>query len=209
MNARYLMTGIVLVAVVAGGVFWAKKKIPVEDLTRVAPGETKIKGAAHPRVQIVEYSDFQCPACQKAAPMIAKVMQAHSSEVQIVFRHFPLPGHQWSGIAHQAAECANRSGKFWEYHDRLYAEQAVWSKTFNPTENFLEYAKDLGLNLDSFAVCLTDEGVRRDIMHEKARGEGLKIDSTPTFFVNGERLVGPADFEKKAESIIQKALNPS
>ena len=127
-------------------------------------------------------------------------------QIRLAYRHFPLPGHRWSALAHQAAECAHRQGRFWEYHDRLYAEQTQWSLSLDPTETFLRYAGDLGLDLDAFAVCLGDAGVGREILLEKNEGERLKITATPTFFIRRERVVGPRELEMKGEALIRTML---
>lgn len=204
-NGRYAVVGIVLAGVIAGGIGVYKKMHPAATQIRVLAADYKTKGPSGAPVQIVEYSDFQCPACKTAQPAVGGILAAYPDKVQFVFRHFPLPGHRFSGIAHAAAQCAAQQGRFWEYHDRLYDQQEQWSKS-DPSETFLVYARDLGLNLDTFASCLTGESVRREILLEKSRGEAMKITATPTFFINGERLVGPLEFKTRAEGVIRKAL---
>ena len=206
MNIRYLLIGVVLTAGIAGGIFLMKKNQPVMPGVQATVPETKLRGAANAKVQIIEYSDFQCPACQKAEAPIQRVLSTYPNDVQLVFRHFPLPGHLWSGVAHQAAECANEAGRFWDYHDRLYAEQSKWSGTVNPTETFLTYARDMGFNLHKFAACLSDQTITRRIIDEKQKGNSLKVSSTPTFVIQGERLVGPVEFDTKAEVVIRRLL---
>lgn len=206
MNGRSLGVGAALIVLIAGGVFVFKKMNPVSQLGRVSGEHQKVKGAADAPVQMVEYSDFQCPACKSAQATIGRLLSQYPTQTQLVFRHFPLPGHQWSMFAHQAAECANKEGKFWPYHDRLFAGQDGWSKSQNPAEVFLTYAKDSGVNLEAFAACLSDEAVKKSILEEKSKGEDLKITATPTFFINGERIVGPMEMASKGENAVRKAL---
>jgi len=205
MNSRFFFAGLILVAALAGSVFLLKKFSPLGQVAFTSL-ESKAKGPAGARVEIVEYSDFQCPACQKVQAVLAKILAQYPADVRLIYRHFPLPGHLWSSLAHQAAECAHRAGKFWGYHDRLYAEQSKWSTPANPAETFLQYARDLGLDLDAFGTCLADETIRKIVQDEKLRGEGLKITATPTFFINGRRIVGPVDMEKTGEAAVRRAL---
>ncbi len=207
MNGRYVVAGILLVGLLAGGVVWmrySKYKAPLPPAAQAH--ETKVKGPAQAKIQIVEYSDFQCPACQRAQQALNQLLQSYPDQIQLSFYHFPLPNHAWSGVAHQAAECAHQMGQFWPYHDRLYGEQAKWSGPSDPTETFLRYAQDLGLPLDPFASCLADPKIKRKILAEKARGESLEVKSTPTFLINGERVVGPIDLEVKGDALIRKLL---
>ncbi len=206
MNSRYLLAGAGLVLFIVFAVFALRQLHPMGALAPAHAPAIKTKGPSNAPVELVEYSDFQCPACRSAQEGLKKILQEYPNQVRLVFRHFPLSGHKWSALAHQAAECANPSGHFWDFHDRLYAEQPVWSVQADPTETFLTYAKDSGLNLDSFAACLTDPSVRNRIEEERARGDSLKVSSTPTFFINGERLVGPAELQTRGEEMIRREL---
>ncbi|MCI0596234.1 MAG: thioredoxin domain-containing protein, partial [candidate division Zixibacteria bacterium] len=109
-------------------------------------------------------------------------------------------------LAHQAAECAGREGRFWPYHDKLFEGQSLWSGPVNPAETFLRYARDTGLNLDRFAACLTDKNVTAAVARSKGEGNKLQIRSTPTFFVNGQRVVGAVELQNRGEAIIREVL---
>lgn len=215
MNTRYLLTGIVLIAVLIGGIFWLQQRrglSPQQALrnARLLPdGQAKIKGAQNASIQIVEYSDFQCPACQKSQPILQQIMGRFSSRASLTFKHFPLAAHQGSPLAHQAAECAYEQKNFWPYHDRLFAEQLQWALAPNLSEIFLTYAKDLGLDLDAFANCLADQKIRSRILSERAQGERLRIKSTPTFFINGQRVVGLIELQKKIEEMTGEPFSQS
>lgn len=206
MNIRYFLTGIFLAAVIVASVYFFNKSHGLVLPAASSHSFAHSLGPEQAPVQIEEYSDFQCPACQKAEAPLRKIRSDYPDQIRFTFYHFPLEGHEWSGLAHQAAECAASSGKFLEYHDKIYDEQAIWSGAANPPQMFLEYARDLGLDLDSFAACLSDQKIKRRILLDKNRGEGLKVQSTPTFFINGERFVGPVELENKGKARIEALL---
>ena len=206
MKYRYALAGIVLTAALVGGIFLMRKRHSVSSPSQSQADLPKAKGSQNAPVEMIEYSDFQCPACQRAEPTIQKLLEAHPGKIHFVFRHFPLPGHRWSAVAHQAAECAAQKGKFWEFHDRLYANQPVWAQAPNAVEFFLQYAGELGMNIEPFANCLTDSDINQKVLKDKKSGERLQINSTPTFSMNKERLVGPVELEQKGEEVIRRIL---
>lgn len=201
------MTSLIIAAALVCGILYLKKGnfagIPSQHAQRSG---TKSKGPENAPVQIVEYSDFQCPACMKAQAPLAALLKEYPDKIHITFMHYPLPMHPWAGIAHQAAECANRQGKFWEFHDRVYKEQPVWTVAPNPSESLISYARDAGVDLDTFGACLSDPNVTKTILDEKESGQKLQVASTPTFFINGERVVGQIELETTGRAVIRKAL---
>jgi len=202
MKARYLVIGSVLIAVLVVGVYIYKKFQPPAPETVSQEAGFHAQGPVGAPVIIEEFSDFQCPACKRALTTLRDLLSQYPGQIRLVFRHFPLSGHTWAAIAHQAAECAGQGGRFWEYHDKLYGNQSLWSTPTNPTEKFLIYAQDVGLNLDSFAACLTDKSVTKKIAQVKSEGEARQVRSTPTFFVNGQRVVGAVELKARIHSII-------
>ncbi len=205
MNKRTLIVGIVLAGILAGGILFFRKS-NMSGLNVPGQSGLKTKGPADAPVEIVEYSDFQCPACMKAQPTLKAIMEEYPGKIRVTFMHFPLPMHQWAGLAHQAAECANQQGKFWEYHDLVYSKQTVWSSSPNPSESLIAYGRDAGLDLDKFGVCLSDGAITKKILEERARGQSLQLASTPTFFINGERVVGPIELENRGRDVVRKTL---
>lgn len=206
MTKRYGMTGLFLTLILVGGMLVFQNIFLDLDIPQAFASTAKAKGVEDAPVQIVEYSDFQCPACRFAQPVLKGFEEKYGGQLQLIYRHFPLSGHQWSGIAHPCAECAGEQGKFWEYHDLLFQEQEKWSGPQNPMPFFMEYAKSLGLDLDAFAACLTNPDIMARIGEEKQQGLDLKVRSTPTFFINGERFVGGSDLQKNGEAFIRKTL---
>ena len=166
---------------------------------------TRSRGPFNAPVQIIEYSDFQCPSCRVAQDSIRLLLSRYPTQIRLVFQHFPLQGHRWSALAHQSAECAAKQNKFWVYHDRLYLDQPLWAVfPQTPLERFLEYAKDAGLDLDRFSRCLSDGSVTQKIHGEELAGVGLGVRSTPSFFVNGNLAVGGKALQDEVEKILGK-----
>jgi len=112
-----------------------------------------------------------------------------------VFKNYPLEKvHRWAKKAAEAAECAGMQGKFWEFHDLLFEHQAVWAKSLNAPEFFSSYGEEIGLNLSEYTTCLEDPAISLSIQRDKYDGEGRAVRSTPTFFINEKRYVGPRQF---------------
>ncbi len=153
------------------------------------------RGKADAPITLVEFSDFECPYCRRAQETLKAVEKAYGDKVRFVFRHYPLPFHEQAPKASEAAQCAADQGKFWPFHDALFAEGALLA----PVE-LKKLAGKLGLNQATFDGCL-DSGHHADrVAKDSAEGKSLGISGTPTFFVNGIRLVGavPLDKFKKA-----------
>ena len=111
-----------------------------ESGRELSEGRQPEKGAAEAKVTIVEYSDFECPACGAMAPVISEIIKRYSKEVKVVYKNFPLADHKWAFVAAKAGECAFDQGKFWEFHDILFARQRSWSNTGDAMESFMRYA---------------------------------------------------------------------
>lgn len=144
-----------------------------------------VRGNVDAVIEIVEFSDFQCPFCARAKPVIDSLFAQYSDQVRLEYRHYPLPDHAYAGRAAQAAVEAQEQGAFWRYHDLLFAHQDRLTDV-----DLIGYADSLNLDTDRFASALSNskhiEIVERDI----ALGLSLAVTGTPTFFVNGYRLVG-------------------
>lgn len=207
MNSKYAAVGIILTLLLVGGVLFIRQTKPVAHEIPKHTDTVKSKGPVDAPIQIVEYSDFQCPSCRNAGKVLSKIFVDYPGQIRLVFRHFPLAMHRWSQLAHQAVECAGIQGQFWPYHDKMFNEQEKWSIEVDPTETFLRYASSMNLNIDTFVSCMEDPKVRETIMADKSKGEFIQVNSTPTFFINGERFVGPMDLEKKGIPMIRKFLS--
>ena len=156
-------------------------------------------------VTLVEYSDFQCPACAGYHPVVKQVMETYGDRVRFIYRHYPLRQiHPNAALAAAAAEAANEQGKFWEMHDLLFARQRSWSDNINVKGTFSDYAEELGLNKDTFSSAMGSDAVKDRIATDEASGNRLSISGTPTFFLNGEKLSVGATVEQFAKRIDEK-----
>ncbi len=144
-----------------------------------------VRGNVGAVLEIVEFSDFQCRFCGRAKPVIDSLFAKYGDQVRLEYRHYPLPAHAYAGRAAQAAVEAQEQGAFWRYHDLLFAHQDRLTDV-----DLIGYADSLNLDTDRFASALSNskhvEIVERDI----ALGLSLAVTGTPTFFINGYRLVG-------------------
>lgn len=150
-----------------------------------------VKGNADGKVLIIEYGDFQCPSCGRAYPNVKTLMDQYGDRVKLVFRNFPLTAiHPNAKAASAAAEAAGLQGKFWEMHDLLYENQNTWG-TLNATQRvdtFNSYANQLSLDAEKFKADYGNTNVNAKINFDLALGKENGVNSTPTYFVNGEQL---------------------
>ena len=202
----YWVVGILLVAVLSVPVLVIGAKKGQLPFVQQVKDTSKSKGNSEGPIKIEEYGDFQCPSCQMVQTKIDDMFEKHPGQIYLTFHHFPLQAHQFSGISHQSAECANQQGEFWLYHDKIYANQMVWSTAINPAELFLGYAKDIGLDTDAFVACLQNPDITEKIKAETRTGDALGINSTPTFFVNQRMLVGYKQFTEEIEKVLAEEL---
>ena len=149
------------------------------------------KGPESAPVTIVEFSDFQCPFCSRAKTTVDEVVKGYGDKVRLVFRHFPLSFHQDAPKAAQAAACADDQKKFWEYHDKLFANQGALK-----VDDLKKHAADLGLDTARFNECL-DSGKKEELVKkDMAAGEKAGVSGTPAFFINGVVLSGAVPAEE-------------
>jgi protein-disulfide isomerase len=149
------------------------------------------RGSATAPVAIVEFSDFQCPFCKQVVPTLTQVLSGYGEKVKLVYRDFPLDTiHPQARKAAEAVRCAQDQGKFWEYHDALFAN----SPNLSP-EQLTTYAEQLGLNLPSFERCLASGTHAASVQKSINEGIRLGVTGTPAFFINGELLSGAQPLE--------------
>jgi protein-disulfide isomerase len=159
-----------------------------------------IRGPARAPVTLVVFSDFQCPFCARVEPTLAQVRQAYGNQVRIVWKHQPLSFHTNALPAAEAAEAAREQGKFWEFHDRLFANQQLLSR-----ETYERHARELGLDMKRFRAALDTGKFRARVQEDQALANSVGAQGTPTMFVNGERVVGAVPFEQ-VKGAIDRAL---
>lgn len=158
------------------------------NLPAVTAEDHAVGKAAAP-VTLIEYSDFQCPACASYHPLVKQLIKELStSTLRFVARNFPLPMHENADEAARAAEAAGKQNKYWEMHDLLFDRQSFWESEAKPDQKFLGYAELLGLNTTTFMTDYNSDAVKSRIQREVSAGEAAGVDRTPLFFLNGERL---------------------
>lgn len=147
------------------------------------------KGFKKSPVLLVEYSDFQCPACNAQHRTIRAAWKDIRRKVHLVYRHFPLTNiHPHATLAAHYAEAAGRQDKFWEMHDQLFDNQSTWAKLDDPTDTFDGYAKTLKLDMAKLKADLASDELKDKIKADIASGRDAGVNSTPTLFINGELL---------------------
>jgi protein-disulfide isomerase len=162
-----------------------------------------VKGKGDARVTMVLFSDFQCPYCARAEPAVKDVEQAYPNDVKVVWKHFPLPFHPNAMPAALAAEAAREQGgsaKFWAMHDKLFANQQALSEA-----TYEQYARELGLDLARFKADLASPKLRARVEEDAKLAQQLQVNGTPTFLVNGERVVGANGLRQAVERQIAMA----
>jgi len=160
------------------------------------------EGNQDAKVSVVEYGDFECPACGEYESIMEQLVGAYSSTVLFVFRNYPLYTiHPDAGISSQAAEAAGLQGKYWQMHDLLYKDQAQWVSDAPGSvakDYFDGYASSLGLDVNKFNVDISSNAVMTKIQNDVNGGNSAQINHTPTFFVNLVQIPNPtglSDFE--------------
>jgi protein-disulfide isomerase len=167
-----------------------RKDQPVKIL--LAPQRVVVDSSGHPSqgakdapVTIVEFTDFQCPFCERTQGTLKELQTKYGDKIRIVHMDFPLPFHQHALDAAKAARCANEQGKFWPYRDALFANQSKLAPA-----DLKAAAKNLGLNTTEFDTCFASSKFDSQIKADQAAGEKVGVDGTPAFFVDGRPLTG-------------------
>lgn len=192
---KLLWVGLAAVVIIGGGILAYNaalpQNIPAADPNLLVKKDSHSteQGTRNYTITIVEFGDYQCPACGYVEPMIEKLL-AEYPQAKLVFRNFPLPGHQNAMIAAEAAEAAGAQGKFWEMHNAIYLNQEIWSKMETPMDAFVEMAKKLNLDLEKFKQDVQNHAHVERINKDRDDGVALGVNSTPTFYINGRKYLG-------------------
>lgn len=204
---------ILLIILLAIGVgYLAKKAGPTAEpgsLSQAVYDADHITGSTTAPVTLVEYSDFQCPACGAYYPILKTLEKDMGENFRFVYRHFPLRQiHKNAELAAFASEAAGAEGKFWEMHSMIFEHQDEWSGSTDARGIFMGYAKALGLNLDKFVENLASDSVKNRIETDVASGIASGVNGTPTFFINGKKITNPRSIDE-FKAIISQAKNGS
>ena len=187
---------IIAIAIIAIGLILMIKegKAPADNNEVVSPINTAdhFLGDAEAPVQMIVYSDFECPFCVKFAGTMKEIEDSFKDKVAITFRHYPLSGHPEALKAAEASECAAEQDKFWEMHDKLFADNTARRMSL---DQFKIDAADLGLNQEQFNQCLSIGKYKDKINEQIAEAKKAGVTGTPTIFVNGYIYPGAYPFE--------------
>ncbi len=174
---------------------------PPPDVVTVEVGKLPVLGDKNAKVTIVEFSDFQCPFCKRYVDETQQQLYDEyikTGKANLYYRHFPLSSiHPNAQKAGEASECANEQGKFWDYSNILFRDQESWSpKTgADVAAAFTDFAGELGLDTTQFSSCLASGKYAQTVQTDATAGSIVRVEGTPTFFINGHRLVGAQPFE--------------
>lgn len=161
---------------------------PRQDVETSA--DDAVRGPADAPIQIVEFSDFDCPYCQRATDTMAKLLERYSDQIRFVYKDYPLPSHPNAFKAAEAGKCANAQGKFWPLHDKMFASQGSLDVASLKT-----YASELGLDATAFASCLDSGRYTQRVQQDLDTGVRHGVSSTPTVFINGRLVTGAVPYD--------------
>ena len=201
----FIIIGLISLVIVAVAVTSTAGNQPPSDISNedLVQKDSNVLGSRDAKVVIVEFSDFQCPACGSAAPIVKEVAKEYGDKILIVFRHFPIiSSHPYALKAAEAAEAAAEQGNFWDYHDLLFENQENLKDS-----DLKKYAKEIGLDMDKFEEALNSGKFKDKVRGDLDAGEEFGVNATPTFFINGEvhrGVVSLEDFKKTIDKELAK-----
>jgi protein-disulfide isomerase len=191
---------LVLVVIIGGAKFFLSLKHQEFD-----PQQARAKGNPQARVKIVEFIDFQCPACAYGVKMLGTYFDKHPNDIHLQIKYFPLTNmHRHAIVSALYSECAARQGKFWALNDLMMPQQSQWAQLISAEPVFQSMALQVGMNIQKLNTCLTSDDVRRAINNEKSLGQSLGISSTPTYFINNKMIVGTKSMEEELKADFPK-----
>jgi len=178
----------------------ANKPLSAELQAAISANSPASFGPATAKVQVVEFSDFECPFCSQAASVVHQIREKYGDRVRFTFRHFPLPMHPNAREAAEASLAAGTQGKFWEFHDRLFKNQKQLGRVA-----LEQHAKEAGLNVAAFKKSLDEHKFGPAVDADLKLGEKAQVNGTPSMFVNGTRVANPTNFDA-VSALIEAAL---
>jgi protein-disulfide isomerase len=194
-----IVGGIVVIVVVL-------KMTMFNSTVEVDPVEARSKGPAQARVHIVEFIDFECPACAYGVNKIKGYLEKYPHDLRVEVKHYPLTNmHRHALKSASYAECMARQDKFWPFIELVMAQQSQWSPLMNVEGMFDQFAENTKANMGQLKSCLSSEDVTVKIQSEKAIGRSLGVQSTPTYFVNKKMMVGTKSLQEELDLLFPKS----
>ena len=209
--SKPVLTIAIIVSCVAvfAGIKYFKLKSQTESLP---PLPQRAKGNPNGKVRIIEFIDFQCPACANGVKILNDYLKKYPNEIYLELRYFPLVMHRHGNTSARYGECAARQEKFWPFLELLLERQKQWSVLNDPVPAFEIIAKEVDLNVDQLNACLQDPGVETVITADVDEGKLLGVKSTPAYFINHEMVVGtkllPSKLDSYLKGRIENLLGP-
>jgi protein-disulfide isomerase len=164
---------------------------------KVSIDDDAVLGDPDAPITVVEFSDFECPFCQKffsnSLPSIIE-NYVNTGKVKLVYRDYPLASHSGAFLAAEAAECAGEQDAYYAMHDLLFQELSVWNIAADPVPIFKQFAADLGLEVLEFNACMDSHKMQAEVSADMSDGIAAGVSGTPTFFINGQKIVGAQPF---------------
>lgn len=176
----------------------------VDEKLLVRP-DSNIKRSPNEKAVLVEFGDFQCPACGSYYPIVKQVVDSHSDDLTFVFRNFPLSQHKNALPSAYAVEAAGKQGKYWEMFDKIYSSQNDWEGLSNPKKTFETYAEGLGLDINKFKDDVDSKEIKDKVQADYQDGISLQVNATPTFFLNAQKLESPRSLDE-FNSLVEAAI---
>lgn len=200
-----LVTLLVFVGIIIAAQFTTKNAPTLEKISRegLIKNYNYTKGNKDAKAYLVEFSDFQCPACKGYEPYLEKVLQKYGNNILFAYKHFPLPQHENARQAAIYAQAVGRQGKFFEYGAKLYENQENLTK-----DNLIKFAQELGVNMDQLNKDLADPSTEQQVSEDIAQGTRLALTGTPSFILNGTLLqvTNPDEFTITVDREMAKVL---
>jgi len=172
------------------------------ETAKIAENAAAVKGKEDALVTIVEFSEYQCPFCKRYVDQTYfKIWEKYGDSLRYIFQDYPLAFHSHAQKLAEAARCAGEQDKYWQMHDLLFEMREEWVEKQDIVQNLTSYAQRLALNVDQFDNCLSSGKFTQAVKDSFALGQEVGVSGTPTFFINGRKLVGAQPFENFAKII--------
>ncbi len=211
MSKRFLLVLAAIGLIFFGLIFFSKREARQpsngDNGTTSSGLSQNIYGKKDSPVSLVEFGDFQCPACLGYFPIVQQIKAQYGDRISIQFRHYPLSEiHQNAVISARASEAAAMQGKFWEMHDKLYENQNAWGTSQTPNTFFESYAQEIGLDVEKFKTDIKSTATNDIVQADRAEARKQGHSSTPTFVLNGKTIENPPRTIEEFGALIEEAL---
>jgi protein-disulfide isomerase len=197
-----LIIGLIIWGMIAAANKAEKESAGIAPVNEVTSSDW-VMGNASSTVTLIEYSDFQCPSCAAYFPIVEKVVTENSSKLQFVYRHFPLTQHLNAVPASRAAEASGMQGKFWEMYKMIFENQKEWEDSKDAKGIFVGYAIKLGLDAKKFTTDFELPEIQTKLDASIKSGIKAGVQGTPTFYLNGKKIVSPQTYDEFKKLIDQ------